>query len=404
MTSSILSDALQHGIRPGLERITALLDRLERPHARLKVVHVAGTNGKGSVCAFLSSILKHAGYRVGRYNSPHLVSYCERIWLDGAFIDDASLDRALEAVQGAAAALDPVLGPVTEFELITAAAFLWFAEQAPDLVLLEVGLGGRLDATNVVEQPELCVITRIALDHTALLGDTPEAIAREKAGILKAGVPALTGATDSAFEAIRAIAQDLSVPLRQVTEGLQGYELGLAGDHQTLNAALVLEAVQALRAAGWAVSDAALREGFKAARWPGRLESWHSAEGEQFVFDGAHNPDGIEALAHALAASPEPGGRVILMGVLADKDPGPMIRALAPHAETIILTTPPSPRGLDPTTLSALPAHPDLHLEPDWQEALALARRLALGRPILVAGSLYLVGAVCAGLGRVIEA
>ncbi|MNX84328.1 Folylpolyglutamate synthase [compost metagenome] len=404
MTSSILSDALQHGIRPGLERITALLDRLGRPHARLKVVHVAGTNGKGSVCAFLSSILKHAGYRVGRYNSPHLVSYCERIWLDGAFIDEAALDRALEGVQRAASELDPGLGPVTEFELITAAAFLWFAEQAPDLVLLEVGLGGRLDATNVVERPELCIITRIALDHTALLGDTPEAIAREKAGILKPGVPALTGATGSAFEAIRAFAQALSAPLHQVSEGIQGYELGLAGDHQALNAALALAGVQALRSSGWMVSDEAAREGFKAARWPGRLESWHSPEGEHFVFDGAHNPDGIEALARALAVSPEPRGRVILMGVLADKDPAPMIGALAPHADTIVLTTPPSPRGLDPTTLQALPPHPDLHLEPDWQQALALARRLAKGRPILVAGSLYLVGAVCAGLGRVIAA
>ncbi|HEY9898638.1 MAG TPA: folylpolyglutamate synthase/dihydrofolate synthase family protein [Pantanalinema sp.] len=404
MTSSILSDALQHGIRPGLERITALLDRLDRPQDGLKVIHVAGTNGKGSVCAFLSSVLRAAGYRVGRYTSPHLVSYCERIWLDGAFIGEGALAHALEAVQMAASELDPALGPITEFELITAAAFHWLASRAPDVVLLEVGLGGRLDATNVVDRPELCVITRIALDHTALLGDTPEAIAREKAGIMKPRVPAVTGAAGEALTAIRARAGELEAPLRVVSLGIQGFELGLAGAHQALNAAIALEAVHLLRAAGWDLSDEAVREGLKAARWPGRLETWRSAEGERFVFDGAHNPDGIEALARALEASPEPEGRVLLMGVLADKDPAAMIAALAPHAATVVLTTPPSARGLDPVTLETKPVHPDLHMVSDWEEALAHARRLADGRPILVAGSLYLVGAVCAGLGRVIEA
>lgn len=403
MTSSILSDALQHGIRPGLERITALLDHLGRPQDRLKVIHVAGTNGKGSVCALLSGALKAAGYRVGRYTSPHLISYCERLWLDGSFIAEAALEAELAAVRRAADAMAPALGPVTEFELITAAAFSWFAAQDPDLVLLEVGLGGRLDATNVVERPESCVITRIALDHTALLGDTPAAIAREKAGILKPGVPAVTGATGEALEAIRAIAQELGSPLSETTQALQGFELGLAGPHQARNAAIALEAVHLLRAAGWRLPEAAVREGFRRARWPGRLETWISPEGERFVFDGAHNPDGIEALASAMEASPEPAGRVLLMGVLADKDPSAMIRALAPHAATVVLTTPPSPRGLDPSTLEAMPPHPDLHLVPNWEAALRQARRLAAGRPILVAGSLYLVGAVCRGLGRVIE-
>ena len=196
---SPLTQALQHGIRPGLERITALLAMLGSPHERLAVVHVAGTNGKGSVCAFLSATLRAAGYKVGRYSSPHLVSYCERFWCDGQFISQEELEARSKRVAEVAGELDPSLGPVTEFELLTAIAFQWFAEIGAEVLVLEVGLGGRLDATNVVNDPVVTVITRIARDHMALLGETVEEIAREKAGILKPGVPLVTGAEGSAL-------------------------------------------------------------------------------------------------------------------------------------------------------------------------------------------------------------
>lgn len=411
----ILSNALQHGIRPGLERITALLERLGRPQDRHPVVHVAGTNGKGSVCAILAAVLKAAGYRVGRYTSPHLVSYVERMSVDGRFIAEAELESELQRVSALAGTLEASLGPVTEFELLTAAAFSWFARQPLDVLILEVGLGGRLDATNVIERPLMTAITRIARDHTALLGDTVEAIAREKAGILKAGVPLVTGAEGSALAEIAAIAEQLGAPLQLaaeaewLSEGAHGdrirvagepYDLGLLGAYQAKNAALALGLVEGLRARGWTIEATAVREGLAAARWSGRLDRWTAPDGQTYWFDGAHNLDGVEALATALGDRPTDRGRVLLMGVLADKDPAAMVERLAPLAQTLLLTMPPNTRALDPRELAESLDHPDLHVLPDWQEALATARVLASGREIVAAGSLYLIGALCEVLGR----
>lgn len=411
---TLLETALQHGIRPGLERITALLDRMGRPQNRHPVVHVAGTNGKGSVCALLASVLEAAGYKVGRFTSPHLISYRERFRLDGGTISQEELDGELQRVADLASALDPALGPVTEFELLTAAAFGWFARQQMDLLILEVGLGGRLDATNVVDRPLLTAITRIARDHTALLGETIEAIAREKAGILKPGVPVVTGTEGVALSEIRAIAEGLGAPVLQAPEaewlsagettdrvrvGEACYDLGLLGAYQARNAALALGLVDGLRVHGWAIDDAAVRDGLASARWPGRMDRWTSQEGQTYWLDGAHNMDGVEALARALSDRPVLPGRVLLMGVLADKEPREMIERLAPFAGTLVLTTPPTARGLDPRDVASAIAHSDLHMVPDWQEALAVARTLAHGREIVVAGSLYLIGAVYEALG-----
>lgn len=414
LDTTLRDKALQHGIRPGLERITALLDRLGRPQDRHPVVHVAGTNGKGSVCAFLASILQAAGYKVGRYTSPHLVSYRERFGVDGRFIPEAELEKELARVTALAETLDPALGPTTEFELLTAAGFSWFARQPLDVLILEVGLGGRLDATNVVERPLLTAITRIARDHTALLGDTVEEIAREKAGILKPGVPLVTGAEGHALYEIRAIADTLGSPLTlaagaawlspgphgdRVRIGHDHYELGLLGAYQAQNASLALGLAEGLRAQGWIIGDEAVRSGLARARWPGRMDRWVASDGQTYWLDGAHNLDGVEALARALADRDAPKGRVLLMGVLADKEPRAMIERLAPFAETVILTIPPTPRGLDPSRIEPAPSHPDLHRVPAWQEALALAKERAAGHEIVVAGSLYLVGAVYEALG-----
>lgn len=417
LDSTLRAKALAHGIRPGLERVTALLDMLGRPQDRHPVVHVAGTNGKGSVCAFLSSILQAAGYRVGRYTSPHLVSYRERMRVNERPITEAELAAELSRVTALAEQLDASWGPTTEFELLTAAAFSWFARQPIDLLILEVGLGGRLDATNVVERPEMTAITRIARDHTALLGDTPEAIAREKAGILKAGVPVVTGAEGTALAEIRAIADRLGSPVRPASEavwlapgdrtdraqvGGEGYELGLLGAYQAGNAALALGLVEGLRERGWTIAPEAVRKGLAEARWPGRMDRWQAPDGQAYWLDGAHNLDGVEALARALMDRPAPEGRVLVVGVLADKEPQAMIERLAPLAQTLILTMPPNARGLDPRALGPMIPHPDLHRVADWKEALTMAQALAEGREIVVAGSLYLVGAVCAELGYAI--
>ncbi len=411
---TLLESALRHGIRPGLERITALLDMLGRPQDRHPVVHVAGTNGKGSVCALLASMLEAAGYTVGRFTSPHLVSYRERFSLGGILISQAELDAELKTVADLAETLDPALGPVTEFELLTAVAFNWFAKQPMDLLILEVGLGGRLDSTNVVDRPVMSAITRIALDHTALLGNTVEAIAREKAGILKAGVPVVTGAEGSALDEIRAIAASLGAPVQvapaadwlsagpcadRVRVAGVDYDLGLLGAYQARNAAIALELVAGLRARGYAVSDEAVRQGLAVACWPGRMDRRTTPDGQVYWLDGAHNMDGVAALAAALGDRPMPDGRVLLMGVLADKEPKEMIAGLAPQARTLVLTMPPHDRGLDPRKLAHELDHPDLHVVPDWEEALAAARTLAAGREIVVAGSLYLVGAVYGALG-----
>lgn len=414
LDSTLRDRAHAHGIRPGLERITALLDQLGRPQDRHPVVHVAGTNGKGSVCALLASVLKAAGYRVGRFTSPHLISYRERFCIDGQFIAEAELESELQGVTALAESLDASLGPTTEFELLTAAAFNWFARQHLDVLILEVGLGGRLDATNVVERPDLTAITRIARDHTALLGETIEAIAREKAGILKAGVPVITGTEGSALAEIQAIATRLGSPVCQAAEahwlsaGPQAdlvqvagetYELGLLGAYQAKNAALALGLVDGLRERGWTISAEAVKTGLATARWPGRLDRWCAPDGQTYWFDGAHNLDGVEALAKALQDRPAHKGRLLLMGVLADKEPLAMFERLAPLAQTLVLTMPPNARGLDPRDLEPTVDHPDLHMVADWQEALATAQRLARGREIVVAGSLYLVGAAYGALG-----
>lgn len=414
LDSTLRAKALAHGIRPGLERITALLDMLGRPQDRHPVVHVAGTNGKGSVCAFLSSILQAAGYRVGRYTSPHLISYRERMRVNERPITEPELEDELSRVTALAEQLDASWGPTTEFELLTAAAFSWFARQPLDLLILEVGLGGRLDATNVVERPEMTAITRIARDHTALLGDTVEAIAREKAGILKGGVPVVTGAEGTALAAIQAIADQLGVRVRHAAEAEwlapgertdrvqvagETHEIGLLGAYQARNAALALGMVAELRERGWAIAPEAVQKGLAEARWPGRMDRWTAPGGQAYWLDGAHNLDGAEALAMALTDRPAPEGRILLMGVLADKEPRAMIERLAPLAQTLILTMPPNTRGMDPRELAPLPVHPDLHRASDWHEALRMAQTHAAGREIVVAGSLYLIGAVCAELG-----
>jgi len=382
-------------MRFGLSRVERALQALGHPERAAPVLHVAGTNGKGSTCAMAAASLRAAGLRVGLYTSPHLVAFNERIQVDGAPLSDADLAAAVEAVR-AASPWHEAGAPedrLTYFEVATLAAFVHLARARVDVAVVEVGLGGRLDATNAVA-PAVTAVARIGLDHTQLLGETVEAVAREKAGIFKPGVPAVIHAWQppGVRELLAAEAARVGAPLTVAPAGWSG-PLALLGPHQQGNAGLAAAALRALRAAGLPVGEEAIAEGLATARWPGRLER----VGE-VLLDGAHNPDGAAALAAALSALHPGRPAELVFGVLADKDHRGMLSALAPVVRRLHLVTPASARARPAAEVAGLAAL--LGLPADVHggvaEALACARGAAAGGvgagPVVVAGSLYLVG------------
>jgi dihydrofolate synthase/folylpolyglutamate synthase len=378
-------------MRFGLHRVERALDALGRPERACPVLHVAGTNGKGSTCAMAAAALRLAGLRTGLYTSPHLEAFNERIQVDGRPIDDEALAAAVAAVRAACPWHDAGAPGqrLTYFEFATVAAFRYLALARVEVAVVEVGLGGRLDATNAV-RPAVTAVARIGLDHTQLLGDTVEAVAREKAGIFKADVPAVVSAAqpEGVLEVLRAEAAQAGAPFQVAPAGWAG-PVALAGAHQQGNAGLAAAALRALRRGGVPVSEDAIARGIATARWPGRLER----VGE-VLLDGAHNPDGAAALASALGEL-HPGRPVeLVFGVLADKDHRGMLAALAPAIRRLHLVTPASARARPAAEVAALAQA--LGLEADVHQgvaqALACARRAAPGAPVVVAGSLYLVG------------
>jgi dihydrofolate synthase/folylpolyglutamate synthase len=415
------------GWRPGLETVRQLLALVGNPQESFPSIHIGGTNGKGSVGAMTAAILSAAGYRTGLYTSPHLRSFTERIQVDGTPIGEpevAALTGRLAAVAGRhfAAGTGPpppgCLSHPTFFELTTAMAFLHFAARNVGAAVVEVGLGGRLDATNVVV-PEVAAITNVTLEHEAYLGRTVAEIAAEKAGIVKPGVPVVTAATGEALAIIRRVATEREAPVIEVPKayawhvrasGLEGLRLDLsgpagpysdlfvplAGRHQAENAALAVAVAETLATQGFRIDRDGVRHGLAATRWPGRLQT--AAARPRVLLDGAHNPAGIEVLERFLVEQQEALGRLVLVfGVLADKDWRAMLAPLLPFAGTLILTRPPGERGTDPAEVAAgaRGQHPDVRVETDPEAALALARALAgAAGTVLVAGSLYLVGAV----------
>jgi dihydrofolate synthase/folylpolyglutamate synthase len=379
-------------MRLGLERMERALEALGHPERGLRVLHVAGTNGKGSTCAMAAAALAAAGHRVGLYTSPHLVRFHERIALGGELIDDAALERLAGVIRRACPWHDAggEGERLTYFEFATLLALLHFAREGAAVVVLEVGLGGRFDATNAV-RPLACAIARIGLDHTEILGPTLDAIAREKAGILKAGVPVAV-APGQPPEALRALEEEAArrgAPLTVAPRAWEG-PIALPGPHQRGNAALAAAALRLLAGAGFDVPEEAIAAGIATARWPGRLETVGGV-----LLDGAHNPDGAAALAAALPALHPRRPVELVFGVLADKDHEGMLRALAPAVAGLHLVTPRSPRGRSPGTYLALARSlvgpVDVHGSPG--EAIACARRRAGADGVVcVAGSLYLVG------------
>ncbi|HYG66995.1 MAG TPA: cyanophycin synthetase [Anaeromyxobacteraceae bacterium] len=389
-------------MRFGLERMERALAALGHPEWRAPVLLVGGTNGKGSTCAMSAAALRAAGHRAGLYTSPHLVRFNERIAVDGREIEDAALADALAEVRRACPWHDAGAPEerLTYFEAATLAAIVHFARARVDVAVLEVGLGGRFDATNAVS-PAVTAVARIGLDHVELLGGTLDAIAREKAGIFRPGVPAVSHGHQppEALAALREEASRRGAPLEVAPAAWDG-PIGLAGPHQRGNAGLAAAALARLDAAGVAVPPAAIAAGIAGARWPGRLETIGGV-----LLDGAHNPDGAAALAAALPAL-HPGRPVeLVFGVLGDKDAAGMLAALAPAVRRLHLVRPPTPRARPVDSTAALAAAAgipaDVHGD-DLAGAIACARRAAgEGGVAAVAGSLYVVGAARALLAGV---
>jgi dihydrofolate synthase / folylpolyglutamate synthase len=416
-----------------------LLAALGSPELRFPAVLVAGSNGKGSTAALLAAMAGAAGYRTGLYTSPHLETVEERLRIDGRAVGGERLGDLLEEVVACA---ERRLGhSPTYFEAVTAAAFLWFAAERVELAVVEVGLGGRLDATNVCE-PVLSLITSISLEHRELLGDTPAAIAREKAGIMRAGRPALSWVEDrEAAGALREVAAELGASLHTAESevtiagtaalaadgagdaggsgdvdgaggagGWAGQEvtlltplarrelrIGLLGRHQAHNLALAVRAAELLAGSGFPrLDERALAAGAAACRWPGRGEVVPLPGGRRVLLDAAHNAEGAAALGELLAEiGPRAGSMDLIFGVLGDKDAGEMLGRLAPLARNVVFTTVPTPRARAAAELPALlrTAHPGTPALVEADPAAALDHALALGADTLVAcGSIFLVG------------
>jgi dihydrofolate synthase/folylpolyglutamate synthase len=415
-----LAEQGRFGIRLGLGRTRALLRELGHPERTVRGALIAGTNGKGSVLALADSALRAAGYRVGSTPKPHLVSYRERVAIDGRPIAAADFARLVGLALAAADRVAGRNGPPTEFELLTAVVFAYFAEVHPDVGLVEVGLGGRLDATHAWDGG-VAVVTNVDLDHMDRLGDTVTAIAREKAAIIVRGDRAVTGARGDGLAVVRRRARRLDVPLTEVEPpaiigwdrdglevdlpGLGPTRVGLRGRHQAVNAAIADATLDALEAAGIAtVPPAARRTGYATARWPGRLELLRVGD-RDVLLDGAHNPAGASTLAVALDdLRPFLGaGPVTLVtATMADKDVDGVIAALAGAAglrdATVVATSLDVPRALPAEVLRAhwiAAGAPVARVvgEPDPRAALEVALATGSG-PVVVAGSLYLVGVV----------
>jgi len=413
---STLLSLQRFGIQPGLERIHALLDRLDHPERKFRIVHVGGTNGKGSVAVMVAAVLQAAGLRVGLYTSPHLCSFRERIRVDARPISHEAVVRGLERLLPAFEELTP-----TFFEVSTALALAHFADSAVEVAVLEVGMGGRWDATTV-GVPLVSVLTRIDYDHQAYLGWSLREIAGEKAAIIRSGRAVAAAQARDVTDILAAQSEKARVPL--ILEGeelsasttrndlagqrltlrgpgwtLQDLFLPLLGSFQSQNALLAVAAVKALGAAGITISDEAIRDGLSRVRWPGRFQL--VGRNPLVILDGAHNPAGAQALASSLRYYF--GGGVpltLILGISSDKDKAGILKCLAPLAHRLILTAASNPRATPPQELQALlpPMEGRVELAATAAEALALARGAPVTPTVCVAGSLFLVADVLTGM------
>ena len=382
------------GKKNGLQNMFLLAERLGNPQQRIPMVHVAGTNGKGSTCSFIQAALRVAGYRVGLYTSPYLQCYNERIRIDGVPIPDDALARQTGVIAQAVHDLRRDGIWPTEFEIGTALAFQHFAAEQVDVAVIEVGLGGRLDPTNII-QPRVCAITTIGLDHTKILGDTLETIAREKAGIAKPGIPLVLtpDASDDVAETVSFCCSQVNAPFIRLS---QDYDIaiGLPGKHQFANATTALGVLQVLQQQGWKITSENMINGIAHAQWPGRLE-WIPGS-PSILLDGAHNPQAMAVLAAYLS---EIDKRIIgVVGMVRDKDASTAMPILAPYLADAYATILDSPRSMSPDSLIDLLGKGTAC--ETLLEAFTYAKAGAGPEGVVVCtGSLYLVGAMRTLLG-----
>ena len=419
-----VSEALEYihsvcwkGSIPGLGRTQELLQKMGNPEKKLRFIHVAGTNGKGSTAAMLASILRQAGYTTGLYTSPYIIKFHERMQVNGEMISDKELCDITAYIRPLA---DAMTESPTKFELVKCIAMEYFVRHGCQIVVMEVGMGGALDSTNVIDPPEAAVICNIGLDHTEVLGDTLEKIAAAKAGIIKAGSPAVIyraapsveavfeekcRAVGSAlhkadFDAIRLIRHDLGGQVFDFGR-YKALELPLLGAHQLRNAAVVLTTVDVLREEGWNISDENVRMGLKTVRWPGRFELLRREP--LFIVDGGHNPQCIEALVQNIRQYLAEQPLTVLTGVLADKDYHCMYAGVAQFAARFVTVTPPNPRALDAQALAEYlgkfgkPVTACTSVEAGVQEAI---RQAGTNGVVLAYGSLYMVGDIEAAVAK----
>ena len=368
----IIEKLKKRGSVPGLESIRRLLDELDHPENKLKIVHIAGTNGKGSIFAFLSSVLKEGGYQVGRYISPTIQCYEERFQINEVFVEKEKLERYFSIVEAAMEEVERKYGiSPTLFEAETAISFLYFAEENVDFALIETGMGGMMDATNIIAHPILTVISSISYDHKAILGDTLEEITSQKAGILKAGVPVVVSENPEIVQTVVGKrAEELNVPLTFVSPQdyiiIEEKETGssfrwnekmfsvrLPGRHQISNAVTALETARQLHEL-WdpyhSINEKSMTDGLKKTSWPGRLELLQ--EKPLFYRDGAHNPDAASKLAEFLEKHFTNKKIIYIMGVLRDKEYKKMLQVLIPLADSIYVFRPENERGLEAEVLA----------------------------------------------------
>jgi len=403
----------------GLEHIRELLKRLDHPEQKFKSIHIAGTNGKGSTAAILESILREAGYRTGLFTSPHLIDLRERIKVSGECIPKEEviyyIDRIMPHVEETQASF---------FEIITAMGFLYFSHQQVDIAVIETGLGGRLDATNTIT-PEVSVITEIGLDHIKILGKKMEAIAAEKAGILKDSVPAVIGSrnvsvkrfyqnlaaersyslhfvdNDTSVDRIRCSEQCTRFNLKTRHNKYRNLKSNLLGEHQVENSATAISVIEVLNEKGWKIEETAIRCGLQKTVWRARLELVQIAP--KVLLDSAHNPMGTQRLVHALNRIFRYDKLILVFGVLEDKDYKAMCRELIPLADHIVLTKPNNDRALNPNQLARLAVFREKPVDMIENPKEAWVRAKELARPhdmICVAGSIYFIGDILQLLGQ----
>ena len=409
----VLDQLVAAGIRLGTAQVRTFLTAQGEPHRAYPVVHVAGTNGKGSTCLYVTRALEAAGYRVGLTLSPHLEQVNERIHIDGEPIDDASLNEAIEAHQrrredfARSRGLDYL--PLTYFEFLITLAFQVFAERGVNVAVVETGMGGGEDATNVVT-PQICAITTVGMDHADRLGDTIEQIAHAKAGIIKPGVPVVLGPLPpAAREIMEQRAASLGCVLIRPGQGLMKerhrdgswslsspagtvsrVRLAMSGEHQSNNALVAVGVLHGLRGQGFHIPDEAIKQGLETAQMPARIERLRPA----LIVDGAHNLESSEALAAWLATQPRPESRLLLFGMGLARDPVEILTPLLPHVDEVVLTRCAHPQARDPSALGAALEQVDAVLSNGGKIEECLAEVYAEAHETVVAGSLYLAGAV----------